>query len=476
MLRVLRAVDLPRLAGIKRMLGVDLNEQRVRIIELERTGSPLNKFKPSFRVVAHCSALFEPDESDDSRGEKLRMLLAEKGIVTQQAVASMQSLAVKSVVAPIPSDVVETDDWISENIDQLLKLPIPREQLTYRYEILGRSERETLVRVVFGRKRDQDRIQRLLQKAGLKLIALSDGVSDARHILLTDVNYLTKEFLRFVYVADESVSVFKIRGGGLETLEVNPISPISDTVRRDIIKKVEAEGGEILAAGEDVETLLAEFQIHVVRPFGLMPEYGLATGLAMKGFLPELNQIDFLSDLERIGTENRIYRSLTQRCAIAFGLLVLILLLGQMVFDVYVQSRSNTIDERLLSSGGDFVEVSRLEEEVASLEKRLQGDEASIRRSNYSQILHSIAQAIPDNLWLSKISVLDIRPRKANLLFAGYSTSSEQVASFLRNLRSRADCSEVLLLRSGVPTRTDPVLPVQLASSAVFFEISAVTP
>src|SRR5713101_6022027 len=100
----LHHIDLRRLAGIRRVLGVDLTDSRARIVELERKGNPFNRFKPKFTVRKSLTIDFDTNSDVAGRAETLRSLLRQQEITTPFAVTSVQSLGIKIVISTLTSD------------------------------------------------------------------------------------------------------------------------------------------------------------------------------------------------------------------------------------------------------------------------------------------------------------------------------------------------------------------------------------
>jgi Tfp pilus assembly protein PilN len=209
------------------------------------------------------------------------------------------------------------------------------------------------------------------------------------------------------------------------------------------------------------------------RPFGISSKYVLAYGLAVKGFLPELSPVSFLSRAEKENTETRMYRSATQRMALMLGSAVLFLLLLPIGSGQIIQTKINGMDEILLSSGTLYGEVAALEEQVKNLESRLDGRSPLMRGTNLSKILHDFAGVVPAGVSLTKLTVLNPNPPQAVLSLTGNAKSNEMVAELLRALQENVGFSEVSLVRSGSALQS--VLPVGSLkdSPSVSFEIRA---
>src|SRR5947209_11484381 len=136
--KILARIDLKKLAGLKHILGVDLIDSTVRIVELKNRGNALNKFKPVFEVVKYFSHELDPRASTQERADTLRAHLIAQKVASIFAVTSLQSFGTKITTAEVPNDIENIDEWLGEHSDKLLKLPVPQDQIIRQHEVLAR--------------------------------------------------------------------------------------------------------------------------------------------------------------------------------------------------------------------------------------------------------------------------------------------------------------------------------------------------
>src|ERR1041385_132094 len=98
-------LDLDWLAGTRRVLGIDLTERRVRVVEFEKRRHILDRFRPRFRVRRSFSLDFESGLSLDQKANLLRESLTRQKVKTTQGVSSVQTPGVKVISAAVPPDV-----------------------------------------------------------------------------------------------------------------------------------------------------------------------------------------------------------------------------------------------------------------------------------------------------------------------------------------------------------------------------------
>ena len=166
--------------------------------------------------------------------------------------------------------------------------------------------------------------------------------------------------------------------------------------------------------------------------------------------MPELNSTDFLNETEKKETTEERDKSLFYRTVLALGVVLFILLGIQFGLNTYFQSRSDKIDEQLLQVGPVYSEVTNLGRQVSALRSELNGSGGN--RSDVAKVLHDIAEATPDGVWLYK---LNITQNEIDLF--GYARSNELAASYLGLLQKNRQFSNVQVVRVGAPTESESV-------------------
>jgi Tfp pilus assembly protein PilN len=471
-----RNIDFQRLGGLSCTLGIDLTDDRAHIVELERRGNPFNRFNPAFVVKKSFTVTFDSSAGDAEKGERIRSSIIAHKVRTKFAVSSVQSLGVKTVAVTVPVEVSSIEEWVNEHFEKLIKLPLVLDQVSYQYEILRRSTDGSIAEISFIRRSDLNQHKEIYRRAGLELLTLGAGTRDAINGFLVSPEANRQGETRFVYVGDKSSSLSRIEDGRRkETFQINP-GGLSE-LERDFApgdEKAKGSSGQVLLTGELTENE-GTSAYRVFRPFGADTRYVLAVGLAIKGFLPELSTMNFLTPKEREETGSKLYRAFFRRTALVFGSLLIVLLGSQMLMTSIVQSKIDALTVALSSSGDKYIEIRNLEQEVKNLESKLGGSESSPLRTNVAKALHDVAAATPDSVWLYKLS-LDLRDsQNRKLSLSGYARSNEGITVFLKRLRERGGCSSVTLLSSGSAPQSQPGIPVGIhGSSFVVFDIRGV--
>src|SRR5207253_1175893 len=95
----------------------------------------------------------------------------------------IQESGVKTVSAVVPSNLEDTDRWIADNHEKILRMPVPVKEVACCYEVLDTQKSEKIIEVTFIRKAVIEAHEEFFRAAGLTLTGLSYGVRDAMNIL-----------------------------------------------------------------------------------------------------------------------------------------------------------------------------------------------------------------------------------------------------------------------------------------------------
>jgi hypothetical protein len=470
----LKNIDVRRFTGVNRILGVDLNEHRFRVVELERHGSPFNKFQSNFKVTNSFSLEFEVNDPAQKRVDVLKKVIQEKRVTTKYAVSSIQSIGVKSLITTLPFNTQNIDEWIRDHCERLLKIPVSPRDVSFGYEVLSKDDSTISIEITFIRNSDINECKFFFKNAGLELIALGAGVRDAQNVLVEKNYFSSSGKFSFVYCQEGKAFLTTFENGRVLSRQTAALEPgeLSNVVPNEEISSIIGDGGVMLAGessfeGKSIEDLL--------QPFGLQSEYTLAAGLALKGFMPELSPVNFLDKTEQAHTEEKIYASLFQRVVLVCGAFTIFLLLAQSLVSAFLQRKIENLDIEILAMGPAYTEVAALERRVSDLRKETGGGRAFSRRSNISRSLHEIAAATPSGIWLNRLELNRDENLKYNLLITGSSQESNLIAEYLKSLEANHLCTDVVLLRSGSAQEPGTQVSVtKISSSRITFDIKAV--
>jgi hypothetical protein len=464
-------IDIQRLAGISTILGIDLTEQRAHVVELQKHGSLLNRFRATFRPLLSFTCDFSPNSSVAERAAILKRALAAHQVKTKFAVSGIQSIGVKVVTATIPAGTSNLDEWIREHRDKLLKLPVSAGQIIHAFEIIERSDSGIVVEITFLKSSDVELHRSFFEEVGLTLVSLAAGTRDAFSAFLLGGEGLANKDLTLIHVGDSVVSSADLIQGKRKAASYTrtDAGKVLPAVMEELRGAASRAPEDTIIAGQIEDAISSKYS--VLKPFGLDSRWTLAAGLALKGFFPELSPADSLSQNEREKADASLYRSLLQRTVLACGLVLMVLLLLQLVASFYLESRMDSVDEKLLALGPNYTDVLALESQIRQLEDQLEGRELSFGRSETARTLHEVAQLTPQGVWLYRLR----QDRKENeprtLALYGYTGGNDAIADFVKNLNTTF--SEAELVRSGTPLRSESLVPASRRSAPLItFQIN----
>jgi hypothetical protein len=475
MLEMLKRIDVPKLAGIKTILGVDLTSSYVNVVELTNRGSVLNRHRPDFRVLRTCSLRFDPSWSLEERATQFKHLLHTRSIRTRFAFSSVQSPAIKYLRMRVPSDVTQIDEWLQEHIKDQLKLPIPIDSLAISYEVISAEEEEREISIAMLRKDEVKKTRDFFSLVGLELLGLNTGVSDLAHAALAGDKPLSELPVRIHHIAPDSETIITTKHRRMIGIASHLlIGGTCLSVSASIDSEVMAEQHEDRFCGEISGLDLPNEQLFVAG--NLSPELSLAYALAIRGHLSAYAAEPFLNSGESHSSQEIVYKALALRTVFAAGALIIGLLAIQVPISVWLDSKAAELDAKVNASGALFAHVTALEVQVRSLESQSGFSSKGAVNSNVSKVLHDLARETPENLYLTRLAIRQAG-KKNELTFSasGQATTIEFVTTFLKNLTASHLCREVSLARFSTPSSESDLTPVRFTkNSTVTFEMNGV--
>lgn len=473
---VLRNIDFAKLSGVTTITGVDISGECMRVVVLRKKNSPLNKYSARFVPLRHLMVESLPGDSMEERGKKLRAKLDGNKIRSPWAVSSINTHgAVKTVTVDVPKNVTDVRLWIVEQYEKLVRLPLPISELMFEYEkVEGGDGNRSSIEITFVRRSEVDQYRQLFHAAGLTLLRLSAGVREAFFSIYLDAS--TDKDVSFLYLKNDTLHVTELRGDRSEkrrgpTRQI-PLDASVDrtTVIRTLIGDGSSRGMECLVVGETMRGIAG---FTAVTPFGLSTEYTLAVGLALKGFLPELSPVDFLSDAASDESRNKIRQSFSRRLTITFGGILILLFGIQFCAQWYLDGWERSVDDQLAVDNGKYVEIFRLESEVNSLKQKMANGRVSYRNTDLARSLHELAVVVPEGVRLYKAVWNDTADGQFAAAVQGFADSEEDLGIFLKRMERSSVFSHVNLIRSGTPLAANPVVPViDSERKHLYFEIN----
>lgn len=400
-------VDLLTLSGVKSVIGIDVNEQRVRLVELRRQLT----LGAKLRFTATHTLTVETGGAKH-RAQSVRAALEEHGIKSNYAVSTVRQ-GVKLIQTVMPVSSSEVEEWLSEHAMSLLKLPVSPSELTISAEVLEETTDGCRVEVAFVRTSEIDRMKEFVAATGLELLSLRIGIKD----LLSEID-----------------------GDG--TVIWSDSGVMSGIARKQGVRQKEERFTDIAAipdralfAGDPPPGISAD---RLLRPFGLDTSYALPGVLARRGF----DAATFDN-----GISDVLWKKAFQRVALTVSTALLILLLLPTLVSLAVGMRQDSLTES--PTALLLEEVELLEEQLAGLNGRLDAEKATKGRTQIAQALQQIAFTLPDSLYLTEMKVGSESGNRATLDITGETLNRDAVTGFLRTLEENPVCESVQLLALG---------------------------
>jgi hypothetical protein len=462
MLNLLKNIDVQRLSGVNSILGIDISDKQVHIVEVKRRGGVFNKYSGRFEVHKFIKEEFPDGISAGDREGFLRDLLAKHKVSGKYAVSAIQSGGVKLTTATVASSVTNIDQWIRENHDSILRLNLSLNQVSFAYELRDRNESGSVVEIAFVRNSELEEHRKLFEAMGVELIALGAGTRDALNALIaTKAN---SQDVTLIHFRDQSLTVTHLLNGVRRKVELRSIDSSFDLVElRDGFK---AKSSNVIFSGNLPNVF--QFENHeILKPLNLPTEFTLAVGLAVKGLLPEISPVNLLNPSEQIRFESNVYKRLTQKAALALGAVVILALTLGLIASALLRGRIDALDAQMNSNGAAYTSLRMLENQVRVMDRNVNGAESVVGRSEYARILYDIATAAPESLWLDKLTIEEKGVHECEASLIGFTRSDETIAEFLKRLQLIRDVSDVELVRSGYESGSGKIVPARNNLSGV---------
>ncbi len=480
----IQQINLLRISGIHSLLGIDLYKNRVRVVEVKTHGGILNKFTAKHGASRHITVDFPGNMSAAERGNLLSEALKKNGIKTRFSVSTVRSSNSRVVTADMPivaADTIskeEIENWIRENYQKLVRVPIPLKDLSFDFQIISQTTESIRIEVAFVRTSDRDEILDLLQSAGLHVLFLTIGSRSTELGFLSTNNISPAEDFTFVFAGEDGVtSTVYHRHDDSDSRESIQRTSHRNSSLKDIMismAKGSVEIGSIFISGPGATEHVPP-PATVWEPLGLPPEYALAVGLAVQGFLfaspisGSEQLIDFLPEKAKASSLEQFDKALFKVALITMGTILFVLLGLQSGLQTYVKNDSARLDRKLQKVGPVYAQVRGLQRQVDALKLELSGDDAVRQRPSVARALHEIAASTPKGVWLYKLIYSHPDTTGTNVDIWGYSRSNEDAADFLSGLQTSRFFYGVRVVRVGAPTQ------LELASFASTEQKSFVT-
>jgi hypothetical protein len=173
--------------GFSRALGIEISENEIRVVELERRGLIRRSSARQVKLLWSDKIPLEWERSPEVIGSQLKELLEAAPSSTRRAALSLRPQAVRMVRAQVPDGVQSIREWIEDNSDKLLQLPIPLSELAYDYRAIheGHNQGES-VEIAFVRRQEIEKCLAICRLASLEPVFL--GIAPDASTISMDVD------------------------------------------------------------------------------------------------------------------------------------------------------------------------------------------------------------------------------------------------------------------------------------------------
>ncbi len=428
-------INLLKLAGVTSVVGLDISDGILRAAQMDIRGGTFDRINSSFEASGYFTCTV--DESRSASAVKtVRDEMERHGITARYAVAALQENNVKTVRTEITGDASNIDEWLQDNFEKIVKLPVPLSDLTYRYEILRKASPTFLVEFVFARASEVESIQNFVYSLNLELLAVSAGLRDCLNSVFYSDRTMYGQTFSLIVDREDRAMLFDVDEGNLT-------ASYSSSSRSGL---PERQGRMILLAAGP-----ARDGEEALKPFGIAGEYAIAAGLAIRGLLPGLNPMDFLQLKDSVTVMEHVSKGLFHRVLLTCGGILVGLLLLQSAFSLIIDRLKKDVDVKLMASGTGRSELAILEKQNTELRKQLALIGADSSRTEVARLLHDVAAVVPDGVYLYKLVITKSSSGTFDVVVSGYGGESGNIADFVRLLEETPGLRDVRIVRSGVP-------------------------
>ncbi|CAG0928034.1 hypothetical protein PLCT1_00586 [Planctomycetaceae bacterium] len=186
---------------------------------------------------------------------------------------------------------------------------------------------------------------------------------------------------------------------------------------------------------------------------------------------PHASPFEFLKGKPCEEAETHLWRSLFQRAALASGMVVLVLLLLQFGFAMYVESRTAEATESSLEIEASARDVAARDAQVRSLEEQLAGVRAGAHRSQLARSLHDLASSVTPGVRFHELDITSPAAGAQVFTVKGSAGAHAHLAAWLAALDSVHFARGAQLVRSGKPEEVSPNESDMQRGGGIGFEV-----
>jgi hypothetical protein len=160
-----------RLAGLPRALGIEIGDHETRLVEVERAGLITRAPLVPIKLLWSYDLRLEWESKPEEIATKLTNLFDAMRSGTCRAAVSLRPEAIRLVRTEIPEKISNIPEWVEDNCDKLLQLPIPINELAFTFRALPTSEHDgNCLEIAFVRRREIEKCLEVCRLASLEVV------------------------------------------------------------------------------------------------------------------------------------------------------------------------------------------------------------------------------------------------------------------------------------------------------------------
>ncbi|MFO7889355.1 MAG: pilus assembly protein PilM [bacterium] len=431
-------------------VGLDIGNGTVRVVVLEKL---FNKFQVSGYGKENYPADSEEECSQAIKRLYDRMKITQAEVVTNYRGRDIQTRVMELPILP-PQ---ELNSRLRQEIKKLFSLSVDVSSWYMFYHIIKRTEKKFILTVSFCKPESIDRLVRCVEKAGLKPVIIGAEILDIFLGFSLDWEDLFEQKYCFINQNEGSLEYCLVEKGNPVHMESSDsLEVISDIIktwkeqRSTTISKIIFTGhgfknknlDKIIIRGAEKKI---GYPLESCSEEKIDPGYAAASGLAVKGFFPQLNTIDLLPESRKMHLSKQREKKKSQRIIIAAGLLLLIIVFLLQGYTFFLSRKLSELQQQKILLGKSITAVEEAERERHELQQIYYHiQQLSHKRSNFSELLYEISKCTPTLVWLyeliSESDQYDEEKTGNNkvkkIIIRGLSYNEGKTAEFLQNLEN----------------------------------------
>jgi Tfp pilus assembly protein PilN len=463
-------------------VGLDIGTESIRVIVLNRffKRMTLSRFGEE-AIASHSSSGNGVIHAIQNLYQRLR--IQNREVVVHIGGGSIRHTFLE---APLLSPN-ELKRWVREQILKQLPVSVKASQLIVTYHILNQHDQGFRLLVGTCQRHVIEKKIQMLEKAGLKPIAIGLGSLDLVLAFALQDRTFFREAVLIIEADQRRNSLILTENGSpvfYQNLELPQLSGSKDlnAVKQQVTEiisayrlKGETEIQKIILVGahatEEIWNNLSSLKILIelgvpLRGMGkqeLSSEYAVASGLALKKYYPLLNMLNFLPETNQHAIRQENEKRFVCRLILGLGSVILLAMLILNITKVILFDRLETSEAQLLVLNEKILAVEQAKKDQKRMARALnEMQKLVVNRSRYAELMDEVARILPKKVWLGELVCDPFQsadtPKKqksADVLINGWAFDEIHIADFLSGLEKSTFFRDTKLLSTKLLSAND---------------------